>query len=68
MAELLAERGARVELAMVGVPDEWVDHGPQKAWRRRLGLDAEGIATAVRRRWPARVSARADRPLDRATR
>lgn len=52
VAELLANRGARVELELLGVPDNWVDHGPQKVWRRRLGLDAEGIAAAVRRRWP----------------
>jgi deoxyxylulose-5-phosphate synthase len=37
---------------MLGVPDEWVDHGAQKAWRHRFGLDAVGIAAAVRRRWP----------------
>jgi 1-deoxy-D-xylulose-5-phosphate synthase len=52
VSELLAEHGARAELEMLGVPDEWIDHGAQKAWRRRLGLDAEGIAAAVRRRWP----------------
>lgn len=27
VAELFAERGARVELELLGVPDEWVDHG-----------------------------------------
>jgi 1-deoxy-D-xylulose-5-phosphate synthase len=52
VGELLAERGARAELEMLGVPDEWVDHGAQKAWRHRFGLDAAGIAAAVRRRWP----------------
>ena len=53
--ELFAERGARVELEILGVPDEWVDHGAQKLWRHRYGLDAEGIAAAVRRRWPQLV-------------
>jgi 1-deoxy-D-xylulose-5-phosphate synthase len=53
VAELLAERGARADLAVLGVPDEWVDHGAQKLWRKHFGLDAEGIASAVRRRWPA---------------
>jgi hypothetical protein len=33
-------------------PDEWVDHGAHKLWRKHFGLDAEGIAAAVRRRWP----------------
>lgn len=52
VSELFMERGAKVELEIVGVPDEWVDHGAQKIWRKHFGLDAEGIATAVRRRWP----------------
>src|SRR5438067_2005242 len=52
VGELLAERGARVDLEMLGVPDEHVDHGAQKLWRKHYGLDAEGIAAAVRRRWP----------------
>ena len=55
VGELFAERGARVELELLGVPDEWVDHGAQKVWRHRYGLDAEGIAAAVRRRWPQLV-------------
>src|SRR5438105_10256647 len=52
VGELLAERGARVDLEMLGIPDEHVDHGAQKLWRKHYGLDAEGIAAAVRRRWP----------------
>jgi 1-deoxy-D-xylulose-5-phosphate synthase len=59
VSELLAERGARAETLILGVPDEWVDHGAQKLWRHRFGLDAEGIAAAVRRRWPQLV-----RPLE----
>jgi 1-deoxy-D-xylulose-5-phosphate synthase len=52
VGELFVERGAKVELEILGVPDEWVDHGAQKIWRKHFGLDAEGIAGAVRRRWP----------------
>jgi len=52
VGELFAERGAKVELEILGVPDEWVDHGAQKIWRKHFGLDAEGIAAAVRRSWP----------------
>jgi 1-deoxy-D-xylulose-5-phosphate synthase len=52
VGELFDERGAKVELEILGVPDEWVDHGGQKLWRKHFGLDAEGIAAAVRRRWP----------------
>ena len=55
VAELLHERGARVEIEMLGIPDEHVDHGAQKLWRRHYGLDAEGIAAAVRGRWPQLV-------------
>jgi len=58
VGELLAERGARVELEILGVPDEHVDHGAQALWRRHYGLDAEGIAAAVRRRWPRLAPAR----------
>ncbi len=59
IGELFAEHGARVELEILAVPDEWVDHGAQKIWRRRFGLDAEGIAAAVRRRWPQLAGATA---------
>ncbi|HVR88261.1 MAG TPA: 1-deoxy-D-xylulose-5-phosphate synthase [Candidatus Limnocylindria bacterium] len=52
VGELFAERGAKVELEIVGVPNEWVDHGAQKIWRKHFGLDADGIAAAVRGRWP----------------
>jgi 1-deoxy-D-xylulose-5-phosphate synthase len=58
VAELLHERGARVEIEMLGIPDEHVDHGAQKLWRRHYGLDAEGIAAAVRGRWPQLVRSR----------
>src|SRR3989454_1923373 len=40
LAELFHERTAAVELAMLGVPDEFVDHGAQKIWRAHYGLDA----------------------------
>jgi len=59
VAELLAERGARAETLMLGIPDEHVDHGAQSLWRRHHGLDADGIASAVRARWPQLVRASA---------
>jgi len=61
VGELFDERGAKVELEILGVPDEWVDHGAQKLWRKHFGLDAEGIADAVRRRWPNLAGAPAER-------
>jgi len=51
VAELLQERGRTVELEIIGIPDEHVDHGAQNLWRHHYGLDAEGIARAVRARW-----------------
>jgi len=61
VSELFVEHGAKVELEIVGVPDEWVDHGAQKIWRKHFGLDAEGIAAAVRRRWPQLARSVAER-------
>ncbi len=55
VAELLAERGVRADALMIGIPDEHVDHGAQSLWRHHYGLDAEGIASAVRARWPQLV-------------
>ena len=52
VSELFSERGARVEMELVGVPDEHVDHGAQSLWRHHYGLDADGIAAAIRSRWP----------------
>src|SRR5881296_361202 len=60
IGELLAERGARVDLEILGVPDEHVDHGAQKLWRHHYGLDAAGIAAAIRRRWPRLAPVRSD--------
>ncbi|HEX9269116.1 MAG TPA: 1-deoxy-D-xylulose-5-phosphate synthase [Candidatus Limnocylindria bacterium] len=61
VSELFAERGARAELEILAVPDEWVDHGAQKIWRKHFGLDAEGIAAAVRGRWPQLARAATER-------
>jgi 1-deoxy-D-xylulose-5-phosphate synthase len=60
VGELLAERGARVDLEILGIPDEHVDHGAQKLWRHHYGIDGEGIAAAVRRRWPRLAQVRSD--------
>ena len=61
LAELFQERQAKVELAMLGVPDEFVDHGAQKLWRMHYGLDAAGIRRAVRARWPYLVRSETER-------
>ncbi len=61
VGELFDEQGLKVDLEIIGVPDEWVDHGTQTLWRTHFGLDANGIAAAVRRRWPQLQAARAER-------
>jgi 1-deoxy-D-xylulose-5-phosphate synthase len=55
VGELFHERGARVDIEMLGIPDEHVDHGAQSLWRQHYGLDAEGIARSIRARWPQLV-------------
>jgi len=44
----LAEQGVGTRLRRLGVPDRWAPAGSLDYIRRELGLDAEGIAEAVR--------------------
>jgi len=46
--EELAAAGVAVPLRLLAVPDRLVEHGSSEKIRHRLGLDAEGIARAVR--------------------
>jgi transketolase len=48
VAEALAEQGVGTRLRRLGVPDRWAPAGSLDYIRRELGLDAEGIAEAVR--------------------
>ena len=45
---LAAERVEDVAVHRIGIPDSFVEHGTAGAQRRRLDLDAEGIAAQVR--------------------
>lgn len=47
--ELLADRGALCgqKIRRLGVPDHFVEHGPQKALREILGIHKDGIAASV---------------------
>jgi len=47
--ELFQERGLLVPTERLGLPDEFVAHGNADQQKSRFGLDAEGIAAAVRR-------------------
>ena len=48
VAEALAEAGTGTRLRRLGVPDSWAPAGSLDYIRRELGLDAAGIAEAVR--------------------
>jgi 1-deoxy-D-xylulose-5-phosphate synthase len=37
----------------LGLPDEFVEHGDPAKLMTLLGLDAQGIETSIRRKWPA---------------
>jgi len=45
VVEELIKRGIRdLKIKMLGLPDRFIEHGPQSLLRKNLGLDAEGIA------------------------
>jgi len=47
--ELLSSRSLfNVKTHIVALPDRFIEHGPQPALRKRVGIDAKGIAEAVR--------------------
>ena len=49
VCELFAEEGMeRINLKLIGIKDEFVTHGTQKELREKYGLNAEGIAEAVK--------------------
>ncbi len=46
--ELLQDRGlSHVEVLRMGIPDQFLDHGPQGFLRKRYGLDVQGIMERV---------------------
>ena len=47
---VLAERGLRVPVLRLGLPDRFIDHGEQSQLLAELGLDKDGIVGAVRAR------------------
>jgi 1-deoxy-D-xylulose-5-phosphate synthase len=52
VAEALAARGLATPLLNLGIPDRFVDHGDPALLLASIGLDAAGIAKAVRQRLP----------------
>ena len=46
--ELLEERGlTEIQVRRLGIPDVFVEHGPQDFLRQKYGIDAEGIVRAA---------------------
>jgi len=59
--ELFAERGLTgVAVRRLGIPDEFAEHATQRELRRIYGIDAEGIAAAVRAMMGARLDPHVD--------
>ena len=52
VAEALAAAGVVRPLLMLGLPDVFLQHGDPAALLAAAGLDTDGIATAIRRRFP----------------
>jgi 1-deoxy-D-xylulose-5-phosphate synthase len=50
VAEALSARAMTTPVLMLGLPDRFVDHGDQAQLLASVGLDAGGIAAAVRAR------------------
>ena len=50
VAEALSAAGVNTPLMMLGLPDEFVEHGDPAKLLALCGLDAEGIEQAVRER------------------
>ncbi|MDP1603862.1 MAG: transketolase C-terminal domain-containing protein, partial [Legionella sp.] len=46
---LSAHGSADVRVELAGIPDEFVEHGPQSALRAKYGLDAAGLASRARK-------------------
>jgi 1-deoxy-D-xylulose-5-phosphate synthase len=43
-----AGRLSGVKTLRIGLPDKYIEHGPQKALRQKYGLDADGIYASVK--------------------
>jgi 1-deoxy-D-xylulose-5-phosphate synthase len=50
--EALAAEGSDRPVLQIGLPDRFVDHGDPAVLLGECGLDADGIAEAIRRRFP----------------
>ncbi|HFD79359.1 MAG TPA: 1-deoxy-D-xylulose-5-phosphate synthase [Gammaproteobacteria bacterium] len=56
VAEALAQHGSSVPLAMLGIPDRFIEHASREQQLAECGLDAEGIYQRVQREVAARIA------------
>ena len=56
VAEALCAAGISMPLLMLGLPDEFIEHGDPAKLLAMVGLDAAGIEQAVRKRFGAHLS------------
>ncbi|HTN48421.1 MAG TPA: 1-deoxy-D-xylulose-5-phosphate synthase [Burkholderiaceae bacterium] len=60
--EVLAAAGLQIPALQLGLPDRFVDHGDPALLLKECGLDAAGIATAIRTRFAALLASAAKAP------
>ncbi|OHD66177.1 MAG: 1-deoxy-D-xylulose-5-phosphate synthase [Spirochaetes bacterium RBG_13_51_14] len=51
--ELLARQSVAVRIDCIGLPDRFIEHGPQEFMRAAFDLDADGIVRRVKQSFPA---------------
>ena len=56
VAEALAAAGVAKPLMMLGLPDEFVEHGEPAKLLSMCGLDAQGIERSIRERLAAQAA------------
>jgi len=54
--EALSAMGINKPLLQLGIPDEFIEHGDYKLLMAKCGLDPEGIARSIAKRFPAVLS------------
>jgi 1-deoxy-D-xylulose-5-phosphate synthase len=55
--EVLSNLGINKPLLQLGLPDQFIEHGDYNLLMTKCGLDAEGIANSIQKRFPAVLTA-----------
>lgn len=61
--EALAASDLKLPVLQIGLPDRFVDHGDPMLLLKECGLDAAGVAAAIRRRYSAMLSPAQQSPV-----